>query len=77
KYHPHGDSACYEAMDLMAQDLSYRYPFIDGQGNWGSIDEPKSFAAMRNTESRLSKYSGLIIYELKKCPVEWAKNIVV
>ena len=57
KYHPHGDSACYEAMVLMAQDFSYRYPFIDGQGNWGSVDDPKSFAAMRYTESRLSKYA--------------------
>ncbi|WP_275444490.1 DNA gyrase subunit A, partial [Delftia tsuruhatensis] len=61
KYHPHGDSACYEAMVLMAQDFSYRYPFIDGQGNWGSIDDPKSFAAMRYTESRLSKYAVLLL----------------
>lgn len=66
KYHPHGDSACYEAMVLMAQDFSYRYPFIDGQGNWGSIDDPKSFAAMRYTESRLSKYAVLLLDELKK-----------
>ena len=55
KYHPHGDSACYEAMVLMAQSFSYRYPLIDGQGNWGSTDDPKSFAAMRYTESRLTK----------------------
>ena len=54
KFHPHGDAACYEAMVLMAQDFSYRYPFIDGQGNWGSSDDPKSFAAMRYTESRLT-----------------------
>lgn len=68
KYHPHGDSACYEAMVLMAQDFSYRYPLIDGQGNWGSIDDPKSFAAMRYTESRLSKYAVLLLDELKKAP---------
>ncbi|AJI73862.1 hypothetical protein FTDG_00074 [Francisella tularensis subsp. novicida GA99-3548] len=74
KYHPHGDSACYEAMVLMAQDFSYRYPFIDGQGNWGSIDDPKSFAAMRYTESRLSKYAVLLLDELKKGTVDWVKN---
>ncbi|MFC4892187.1 DNA topoisomerase IV subunit A [Pseudofrancisella aestuarii] len=74
KYHPHGDSACYEAMVLMAQDFSYRYPFIDGQGNWGSIDDPKSFAAMRYTESRLSKYAILLLDELKKGTVDWVKN---
>ena len=56
KFHPHGDSAAYEAMVLMAQDFSYRYPLIDGQGNWGSADDPKSFAAMRYTESKLTKY---------------------
>src|SRR5436190_21962576 len=56
KYHPHGDSACYEAMVLMAQDFSYRYPIVDGQGNWGHSDDPKSFAAMRYTESRLTPY---------------------
>lgn len=66
KYHPHSDSACYEAMVLMAQDFSYRYPLIGGQGNWGSIDDPKSFAAMRYTESRLSKYAVLFLDELKK-----------
>lgn len=74
KYHPHGDSACYEAMVLMAQDFSYRYPFIDGQGNWGSIDDPKSFAAMRYTESRLSKYAVLLLDELKRGTVDWVKN---
>ena len=74
KYHPHGDSACYEAMVLMAQDFSYRYPFIDGQGNWGSVDDPKSFAAMRYTESRLSKYAVLLLDELKKGTVDWIKN---
>ncbi len=74
KYHPHGDSACYEAMVLMAQDFSYRYPFIDGQGNWGSVDDPKSFAAMRYTESRLSKYAILLLEELKKGTVDWVKN---
>ena len=57
KFHPHGDSACYEAMVLMAQSFSYRYPLIDGQGNWGSADDPKSFAAMRYTESRLSAFT--------------------
>jgi hypothetical protein len=57
KFHPHGDSACYEAMVLMAQPFSYRYPLIDGQGNWGSPDDPKSFAAMRYTEARLSRYA--------------------
>ena len=74
KYHPHGDSACYEAMVLMAQNFSYRYPFIDGQGNWGSIDDPKSFAAMRYTESRLSKYAVLLLKELKQGTVDWVKN---
>ncbi|QLE78739.1 DNA topoisomerase IV subunit A [Francisella sp. Scap27] len=74
KYHPHGDSACYEAMVLMAQGFSYRYPFIDGQGNWGSVDDPKSFAAMRYTESRLSKYATLLLEELKKGTVNWKKN---
>lgn len=64
KYHPHGDSACYEAMVLMAQDFSYRYPLIDGQGNWGSPDDPKSFAAMRYTESRLTAYAQTLLSEL-------------
>ncbi len=74
KYHPHGDSACYEAMVLMAQDFSYRYPLIDGQGNWGSQDDPKSFAAMRYTESRLSKYAEVLLSELKLGTVEWGLN---
>src|SRR5690606_16784325 len=60
KYHPHGDSACYEAMVLMAQPFSYRYPLVDGQGNWGSPDDPKSFAAMRYTESRLAPYAEVL-----------------
>ncbi|MDP2380155.1 MAG: DNA gyrase subunit A, partial [Pseudohongiella sp.] len=64
KFHPHGDSACYEAMVLMAQPFSYRYPLVDGQGNWGSPDDPKSFAAMRYTESRLQKYADLLLSEL-------------
>ncbi|MFI3186098.1 MAG: DNA gyrase subunit A, partial [Methylococcaceae bacterium] len=64
KYHPHGDSACYEAMVLMAQNFSYRYPLVDGQGNWGSPDDPKSFAAMRYTESRLTAYAQTLLSEL-------------
>ena len=63
KFHPHGDSACYEAMVLMAQEFSYRYPIIDGQGNWGSTDDPKSFAAMRYTESRLKPYAKTLLQE--------------
>lgn len=74
KYHPHGDSACYEAMVLMAQNFSYRYPLIDGQGNWGSIDDPKSFAAMRYTESKLSKYAQVLLRELGQGTVEWQAN---
>lgn len=74
KFHPHGDSACYEAMVLMAQPFSYRYPLVDGQGNWGSPDDPKSFAAMRYTESRLSKYADLLLSELGQGTVEWAPN---
>lgn len=74
KFHPHGDSACYEAMVLMAQDFSYRYPFIDGQGNWGSPDDPKSFAAMRYTESRLTPYAQALLAELQLGTVEWAPN---
>ena len=65
KFHPHGDSACYEAMVLMAQPFSYRYPLIDGQGNWGSTDDPKSFAAMRYTEARLSNYADILLQELE------------
>ena len=71
KYHPHGDSACYEAMVLMAQDFSYRYPIVDGQGNWGSTDDPKSFAAMRYTESRLRPYAQTLLSELGQGTVEW------
>ncbi len=74
KYHPHGDSACYEAMVLMAQPFSYRYPLIDGQGNWGSMDDPKSFAAMRYTESRLAPYAQTLLSELGQGTVEWVPN---
>jgi len=74
KYHPHGDSACYEAMVLMAQPFSYRYPFVEGQGNWGSIDDPKSFAAMRYTEAKLSRYADLLLSELEQGTVEWGPN---
>jgi topoisomerase-4 subunit A len=74
KYHPHGDSACYEAMVLMAQDFSYRYPLIDGQGNWGSPDDPKSFAAMRYTESRLTAYAQTLLSELGQGTVDWIDN---
>ncbi len=74
KFHPHGDSACYEAMVLMAQPFSYRYPFIDGQGNWGAQDDPKSFAAMRYTESKLSKYSDLLLEEINQGTVGWIDN---
>lgn len=74
KYHPHGDSACYEAMVLMAQPFSYRYPLVDGQGNWGAPDDPKSFAAMRYTESRLSKYAEVLLRELGEGTVDWQAN---
>ena len=74
KYHPHGDSACYEAMVLMAQEFSYRYPLVDGQGNWGSTDDPKSFAAMRYTESRLTKYAKSLLQELDQGTTEWVLN---
>lgn len=74
KFHPHGDSACYEAMVLMAQPFSYRYPFVDGQGNWGSADDPKSFAAMRYTEARLSAYAETLLAELQMGTVEWVDN---
>jgi topoisomerase-4 subunit A len=74
KYHPHGDSACYEAMVLMAQSFSYRYPLVDGQGNWGSPDDPKSFAAMRYTESRLTAYANTLLSELGQGTVEWSDN---
>jgi len=74
KFHPHGDSACYEAMVLMAQPFSYRYPFIDGQGNWGAPDDPKSFAAMRYTESKLSPYADLLLGEINLGTVDWTDN---
>jgi topoisomerase-4 subunit A len=74
KFHPHGDSACYEAMVHMAQEFSYRYPIVDGQGNWGSTDDPKSFAAMRYTESRLTRYADLLLDELDAATVEWVPN---
>jgi len=74
KFHPHGDSACYEAMVLMAQPFSYRYPFIDGQGNWGAPDDPKSFAAMRYTESKLSPYADLLLSEINLGTVDWTNN---
>jgi topoisomerase-4 subunit A len=74
KFHPHGDSAAYEAMVLMAQDFSYRYPLIDGQGNWGSPDDPKSFAAMRYTESRLTPYAEVLLGELGQGTVDWVPN---
>jgi topoisomerase-4 subunit A len=74
KYHPHGDSACYEAMVLMAQPFSYRYPLVDGQGNWGSPDDPKSFAAMRYTEARLSRFTELLLAEADQGTVDWVPN---
>lgn len=74
KYHPHGDLACYEAMVLMAQPFSYRYPLVDGQGNWGAPDDPKSFAAMRYTEARLSRYAGLLLSELGQGTSDWVPN---
>ncbi|HET7569404.1 MAG TPA: DNA topoisomerase IV subunit A [Gammaproteobacteria bacterium] len=74
KFHPHGDLACYEAMVLMAQPFAYRYPLIDGHGNWGSIDDPKSFAAMRYTESRLTPYAAVLLSELGQGTVDWQPN---
>jgi len=74
KYHPHGDLACYEAMVLMAQSFSYRYPFVDGQGNWGSPDDPKSFAAMRYTEAKLTAYAEIMLGELEQGTVDWILN---
>jgi topoisomerase-4 subunit A len=74
KFHPHGDSACYEAMVLMAQPFSYRYPLVDGQGNWGSPDDPKSFAAMRYTEARLSPYAQVLLKEMGMGTVDWVPN---
>jgi topoisomerase-4 subunit A len=74
KFHPHGDSACYEAMVLMAQPFAYRYPVVDGQGNWGSQDDPKSFAAMRYTESKLTRYAEVLLRELGEGTVDWQPN---
>lgn len=74
KYHPHGDTACYEAMVIMAQDFSYRYPLVDGQGNWGSPDDPKSFAAMRYTEAKLRLYAKVLLAELQQGTVNWINN---
>lgn len=74
KFHPHGDSACYEAMVLMAQSFSYRYPLIEGQGNWGSPDDPKSFAAMRYTEARLAPFAEVLLAELGQGTVDWVPN---
>ena len=74
KFHPHGDSACYEAMVHLAQAFTSRYPLVDGQGNWGSPDDPKSFAAMRYTEARLSRYAEVLLGELGQGTVDWAPN---
>ena len=74
KFHPHGESACYDAMVLMAQPFSFRYPLIDGQGNWGSMDDPKSFAAMRYTESRLTGFASVLLAELGEGTVDWVPN---
>ena len=74
KFHPHGDSACYEAMVLMAQPFAYRYPVVDGQGNWGSQDDPKSFAAMRYTEAKLTRYADVLLRELGEGTVDWQPN---
>jgi len=74
KFHPHGDTACYEAMVLMAQPFAYRYPLIDGQGNWGSQDDPKSFAAMRYTEAKLTRYAEVLLSELSDGTVDWVPN---
>ena len=74
KFHPHGDSACYEAMVLMAQPFSYRYPLVDGQGNWGAPDDPKSFAAMRYTEARLSRFADLLLAEVDQGTVDFVAN---
>jgi topoisomerase IV subunit A len=74
KFHPHGDSACYEAMVHMAQPFSFRYPIVDGQGNWGSQDDPKSFAAMRYTEARLTRYAQVLLAELERGTVDWQQN---
>src|SRR5947207_6996730 len=74
KFHPHGDTACYEAMVLMAQAFSMRYPLVDGQGNSGSPDDPKSFAAMRYTESRMTKFAQTLLSELEQGTTDWGQN---
>ena len=74
KFHPHGETACYEAMVLMAQPFSFRYPLVDGQGNWGSQDDPKSFAAMRYTEARLSRFARALLSEIGQGTVDWSVN---
>jgi topoisomerase-4 subunit A len=74
KFHPHGDTACYEAMVLMAQPFSFRYPLVDGQGNWGSVDDPKSFAAMRYTEAKLTRFADMLLSELKQGTMDWTAN---
>ena len=74
KFHPHGDTSCYEAMVLMGQSFSYRYPFVEGQGNWGSANDPKSFAAMRYTEARLATYAEILLSELQQGAVDWLPN---
>src|SRR5688500_16065220 len=74
KFHPHGETACYEAMVLMAQPFSYRYPLVDGQGNFGSPDDPKSFAAMRYTEARLTAFAELLLGEVGQGTVDWTTN---
>src|ERR1700741_3335022 len=74
KFHPHGDTACYEAIVLMAQSFAYRYPLVDGQGNWGSQDDPKSFAAMRYTEAKLTRYAEVLLSELSEGTVDWTPN---
>ena len=74
KFHPHGDSACYEAMVLMAQPFSFRYPLVEGQGNWGSQDDPRSFAAMRYTEARLTPFAASLLSELGQGTVDWGPN---
>src|SRR6185503_6647445 len=74
KFHPHGDSACYEAIVLMAQSFSYRYPIVDGQGNWVSQDDEKSFAAMRYTAAKLTRYADVLLAELGHGTVDWQHN---
>src|SRR5712691_3035577 len=74
KFHPHGDSACYEAMVLLAQPFSMRYPLVEGQGNWGSPDDPKSFAARRYTEAKLARFAQALLSELEDGTVDWGQN---